>query len=178
MYLLVGQRMWDGAIPYVDIWDRKPIGLFLIYAASAELPIDAIVAYHLVALAAAVVTAGCIAMLVRTFAGPKAALAAAILYLVWLSLIGGRGGQSPVFYDLPMVLAAWLTWQTLAGRRRGGGRGDAAGRRRAPDQAYRGVRRRVLRSHAGGRVMAAPPQSRTRRSRRRGLRGRRLAPDP
>ena len=46
MYLLVGQRMWDGAIPYVDIWDRKPIGLFLIYAASAALPIDAIVAVH------------------------------------------------------------------------------------------------------------------------------------
>ena len=120
MYLLVGQRMWDGAIPYFDIWDRKPIGLFLIYAASAALPIDAIIAYHLVALTAAVATAGCIAMLVRPFAGPKAALAGAILYLVWLSLIGGRGGQSPVFYDLPMVLAAWLTWQTLAGRRRSG----------------------------------------------------------
>ena len=32
-YLLVGDRMLHGALPYVDIWDRKPIGLFLIYAA-------------------------------------------------------------------------------------------------------------------------------------------------
>ncbi|MDB5738237.1 MAG: hypothetical protein JWO65_1905, partial [Sphingomonas bacterium] len=25
-YLLVGDRLLHGAIPYVDIWDRKPIG--------------------------------------------------------------------------------------------------------------------------------------------------------
>jgi hypothetical protein len=29
-YLLVGDRMLHGALPFVDIWDRKPIGLFLI----------------------------------------------------------------------------------------------------------------------------------------------------
>lgn len=120
MYLLVGQRMWGGAIPYVDIWDRKPIGLFLIYAASAALPIDPVIAYHCVALVAAVATAGVIAMFARRFAGAGGALAAGIVYLVWLSLIGGRGGQSPVFYDLPMALAAWLVWRTLAGERRGG----------------------------------------------------------
>ena len=28
-YLLVGDRMLHGALPYVDIFDRKPIGLFL-----------------------------------------------------------------------------------------------------------------------------------------------------
>ena len=33
-YLLVGDRMWHhGDLPFVDIFDRKPIGLFLIYAA-------------------------------------------------------------------------------------------------------------------------------------------------
>ena len=32
-YLLVGDRMIHGAIPFVDIFDRKPIGLFLIYGA-------------------------------------------------------------------------------------------------------------------------------------------------
>ena len=36
-YLLVGNRMLDGAVPYVDIWDRKPIGLFLIYMASSAI---------------------------------------------------------------------------------------------------------------------------------------------
>ena len=37
-YLLVGDRMLHGAVPFVDIWDRKPIGLFLIYAATRLLP--------------------------------------------------------------------------------------------------------------------------------------------
>lgn len=31
-YLVVGDRMLHGLLPYVDIWDRKPIGLFLLYA--------------------------------------------------------------------------------------------------------------------------------------------------
>jgi hypothetical protein len=118
MYLLVGQRMWDGAIPYVDIWDRKPIGLFLIAAAVRGLPGDAVVAYHLLALAAAAATAGLIATAARRVARPGSALAAGLLYLVWLELLGGRGGQSPVFYNLAVVGAALLTWDTLAGRRR------------------------------------------------------------
>jgi hypothetical protein len=117
MYLLVGQRMWDGAIPYVHIWDRKPIGLFLLFAASRVIPGDAVVAYHLLALAAAIATAGLIAQFARRFAGPYGALAAGLLYLVWLELLGGRGGQSPVFYNLAIVAAAWLAWDTIAGRR-------------------------------------------------------------
>ena len=118
MYLLVGQRMWDGAIPYVDIWDRKPIGLFLIAAAVRGLPGDPLVAYHLLALAAAAATAGLIATAARRVARPGGALAAGLLYLVWLDLLGGRGGQSPVFYNLAIVGAALLAWDTLAGRRR------------------------------------------------------------
>ena len=120
MYLLVGRRMWDGAIPYVDIWDRKPVGLFLIYAATQALPFDPVVAYHLVAGAAAVATAGLIAGLVRRLGSPAGALPAGLLYLVWLELIGGRGGQSPVFYNLLIAAAAVLVWRAVAGRRRTG----------------------------------------------------------
>ncbi len=118
MYLLVAQRMWDGAIPYVDIWDRKPIGLFLIFAGAAGLPGDAVVAYHLLALAAATLTAGLIAAFAHRFATPVGSLAAGLVYLVWLELLGGRGGQSPVFYDLPILAAAILTFDTATGRRR------------------------------------------------------------
>jgi len=120
MYLLVGQRMWDGAVPYVDIWDRKPIGLFLLFAATQTLPVDGVVAYHLVALAAAAATAGLIADFVRRLGKPAGALPAGLLYLVWLELIGGRGGQSPVFYDLPMIAAAIVTWCAIVDRRRTG----------------------------------------------------------
>lgn len=37
-YLYVGHAMAGGAWPYADIWDRKPAGLFFIYALPGLLP--------------------------------------------------------------------------------------------------------------------------------------------
>jgi hypothetical protein len=109
-YLLVGQRLLDGAVPYVDIWDRKPIGLFLLYAGAAALPGDDILGYQLLATAVATATAIVIASGARAIGATRSgAFAAALAYLIWLSLLGGRGGQSPVFYNLPIALAARLT---------------------------------------------------------------------
>jgi hypothetical protein len=31
-YMLVADRLLTGATPYLDIWDRKPLGLFLLFA--------------------------------------------------------------------------------------------------------------------------------------------------
>ena len=113
MYLLVGDRMWTGAIPYVDIWDRKPIGLFLIYALARSPGGDAYLGYQLLALAAAVATAGIIAALARRVASGAAGLAAGAVYLVWIELLGGRGGQAPIFYNGFVAAAALLTWLAL-----------------------------------------------------------------
>lgn len=109
-YLLVGERMLNGAVPYLDIWDRKPPGLFLLYAGAAALPGDDILGYQLLATAAAAATAWGVAIGARIVGASRAGgFAAAVAYLIWLSLLGGRGGQAPVFYNLPMVLAALLT---------------------------------------------------------------------
>lgn len=108
-YLLVGDRMLHGALPYIDIWDRKPIGLFLIFAAIRLLPGDGILAYQLIATGFAAATAWCVWRAARmTGATPSGALAAGIAYLIWVSLLGGRGGQSPVFYNLLMAAAMLL----------------------------------------------------------------------
>lgn len=124
-YMLVGQRMWDGALPYVDIWDRKPIGLFLIYAITAALPVGPVLGYQLVATLFVIATAWLIWRMAREVAGAGAALAGAMAYVAWLPLFGGIGGQSPVFYNLPVALAAWLTFRLVSGNtaaltRRGG----------------------------------------------------------
>ena len=109
-YLLVGDRMLRGAVPYVDLWDRKPVGLFLIYAAMRLLPGDGILAYQIVATLFAAATAMLVAKGARMLgAGRLAALGAGLAYLVWLPLLSGRGGQSPVFYNLFMTGAALLT---------------------------------------------------------------------
>src|SRR5882757_1607087 len=63
-YFVVADAMRHGALPYVDIWDRKPIGLFLIYLPAALAgPVAGIYIYQMMALAAVLLTALIIARL-------------------------------------------------------------------------------------------------------------------
>lgn len=109
-YLLVGDRLRSGHLPYIDLWDRKPIGLFLIYAATRLIPGEGIVAYQVAATLFAAATAMLVARGARELdARPVAAFAAGAAYLIWLPLLSGGGGQSPVFYNLFIAGAANLT---------------------------------------------------------------------
>ncbi|WP_298690025.1 hypothetical protein [uncultured Sphingomonas sp.] len=116
-YLLVGDRMLHGALPYVDIWDRKPIGLFLIYAAIRELGGSGILQYQLVATGFAIATALVVERLAARWAGPRGSRMAALLYLLWIPLLTGQGGQSPVFYNLFVALAALSVCRAAESRR-------------------------------------------------------------
>ena len=107
-YLLVGERMRDGLLPYVDVWDRKPFGLFLLYWLIATLGKGSMIAVHLAAGISAATTAMLIAVIARHWAAPLPAGLAAIAYLAGLEALAGGGGQSPVFYNLPMVAMAAL----------------------------------------------------------------------
>lgn len=100
-YFVTAQRMLDGALPFVDIWDRKPIGLFLIYLPAAALGVPTgIWAYQMMALASVVLTAMLIHRMACRAGWEAGALPAAMLYIVALNLADGQGGQSPVFYNL------------------------------------------------------------------------------
>lgn len=114
-YLLTGDRMLHGAIPYVDIWDRKPVGLFLLYAAIRLLGGDGILAYQIVAAGFVAATAVVIALLARRISSPGAALIAALAYVPALAMNGGAGGQTPVFYNLLMALAALVIVRRIEG---------------------------------------------------------------
>ncbi len=119
-YLLVGDRMLHGALPYVDIFDRKPIGLFLLYAGARALGAlvgeGGFLAYKLVATGFVVATAYGVQRVARAFAPPMAAIGAAILYILWLNLMEGEGGQSPVFYNALILVAATLTLRAVERR--------------------------------------------------------------
>jgi hypothetical protein len=125
-YLLTGDRMLHGAVPFVDIWDRKPIGIFLVYAAIRLLGGDGIVQYQIVATLFAGATAFVIGLMALRFANLRGALFAGIAYLGWLLVFDGSGGQTPVFYNLPMAAAAAIVLAATApgvsrGRLIGGG---------------------------------------------------------
>ncbi|MBZ6378097.1 hypothetical protein B5C34_01555 [Pacificimonas flava] len=106
-YLLFGEMMTQGALPYVDVWDRKPVGLFLLYAVFALFG-DGLLAYQLGALLAAGGTAMLICAAAMRRTGPAVAAAAGIVYLLALEFFMGGGGQSPIFYNLPVMLAFLL----------------------------------------------------------------------
>lgn len=107
-YLLVGDRMWQGALPYVDIWDRKPIGLFLIYAFARAFGGEGVIQYQILASLFAGSTAGVIWIMARRSANNLASFLAGLCYLFWLNMFGGGVGQSPVFYNLLIAIAALL----------------------------------------------------------------------
>ncbi len=106
-YLLVGDRMLHGALPFVDIWDRKPVGLFLIYAAIRLLGGEGVIEYQVVATLFAAATGFAVARMARHVTGAHGAAAAGVVYVLYLGVFGGEGGQSPVFYNLLVALAAW-----------------------------------------------------------------------
>lgn len=109
-YFVVAKAMWHGQLPYLDIWDRKPFGLFLLYMPAAALPLPwGTLAYQALALACVVATAVLVARFAERAGWGRGAMAAAIAYILWLNLLNGASGQSPVFYNLPVAAAAWLT---------------------------------------------------------------------
>lgn len=118
-YLVVARAMWHRDLPFVDIWDRKPIGLFLIYLPAAALPLPwATYGYQVTAFASAVGTAWIIARLADRAGWRAGGTAAATAYLLWLSTLGGVGGQAPVFFNLPMAAAGLLIIDADGKRRR------------------------------------------------------------
>ncbi len=120
-YLLTGDRLLHGALPYVDIWDRKPVGIFLLYAGVRLLGGEGIYQYQVVATLFAAATAFLIAQMATRFTNGRGAALAGASYLLWLLIFDGAGGQTPVFYNLFMTgagaLVLWLVAAETSPRR-------------------------------------------------------------
>lgn len=114
-YFYTAQRMLDGALPFVDIWDRKPIGLFLIYLPAAAFgPTLGLWVYQAMALASVVLTALLIVRLSEHAGWGEGGMVAALLYIFMLGFGDGQSGQAPVFYNLITALAMWLALPCVA----------------------------------------------------------------
>ena len=117
-YFLAGGRLLHGALPFVDVWDRKPIGLFLIYAGAYAIGGGSVIAYQILATISAAATALLIRSLALHVADRRTAWIVAAAYLLYLMIFSGAGGQSPVFYNLPMTCAVLLLANDIEGHER------------------------------------------------------------
>ncbi|WP_226016850.1 hypothetical protein [Novosphingobium sp. FKTRR1] len=104
-YLLVADRWAHGALPFVDIWDRKPVGLFVLYRLFLLVPIDPVLSYQLFGIASTAATALVIERLARKIAPPTAAWQAGLVYVFAMPGFSCAFGQAPVFYNLLMAMA-------------------------------------------------------------------------
>ena len=93
-YLLVGDRMLHGALPFVDIFDRKPVGLFLIYAAIRLLGGGGVIQYQIAALFFVVATAALLYKFASRLTSQFGAISAAFAYILWLNITEGHHGLS------------------------------------------------------------------------------------
>ncbi|MDE2302682.1 MAG: glycosyltransferase family 39 protein [Sphingomonadales bacterium] len=98
LYSLIGQRMRLGAIPYVDLWDRKPPGLFALFWLAHAIGGDGPAAYQGLGLLACLGGALCVWRLARRMTGPGTAAFASGLYPLLMALYGSESGQSEVFF--------------------------------------------------------------------------------
>jgi hypothetical protein len=110
--------MHHGALPYVDVWDRKPFGLFAIYYLITGIS-PAPIAYQIAASLFAAATAAVIAALGARWTKPVGGLLAGVCYLFWLAPTQGFGGQTPLFYNLFIAGAALLLVRSRQHLKRG-----------------------------------------------------------
>ncbi|QPC97953.1 ArnT family glycosyltransferase [Qipengyuania soli] len=107
LYSLIGLEMTHGALPYVDLWDRKPIGLFALFALAHLIGGPGPVAYQVLAALFTVGGAWMTYRLARSLVDRITALGAGLLYIFLLSIYGSQSGQAEAFF-VPMMLCMAL----------------------------------------------------------------------
>ena len=97
-YSYVATAMLDGQVPYVDIWDRKPVGLFLLYAGAHALLGREAWAYLAMANLFACIGAWLTYRIAAVLASRPTGWVAALLYLIAMTVFGCRGAQSELLF--------------------------------------------------------------------------------
>lgn len=111
LYLVVGDRMLHGQMPYVDMWDRKPVGLFAFFALIRMLGGTGIWQYQLVAAGCVGITASFIWTIARRQVAAAPAFVVAFAYVLLLNVLNGTGGQASVLYNAFTACAAWAAFR-------------------------------------------------------------------
>jgi hypothetical protein len=108
IYSLIGWRMTHGDLPFVEVWDRKPFGLFAIFALAHALFGPGPLGYQIVACVAALIGALFVYALARPLVDRVSATIAGTLYLMLMAAYGSYSGQSEIFHAPMMLAMLWL----------------------------------------------------------------------
>jgi len=105
LYSFIGWRMLHGELPFVDWFDRKPFGLFALFAIAHAIGGPSAMAYQALAMLFTLGGALLTCHLARPLADRTGAAIAGAFYVVLMVAYGGPSGQSEAFF-VPMMLVA------------------------------------------------------------------------
>ena len=108
LYSFIGSRMLDGELPYVDHWDRKPFGLFAIFALAHAIFGSGPEAFQIAGGIAMFVIGAITFAIGRQLVDATTALLATILALLLILLFAGSFAQSETFYLPVLLVMVWL----------------------------------------------------------------------
>ena len=117
-YFYVAEQMHKGATLYIDVWDRKPPGLFALYYLFVGIA-DDVRSYQIAATLTVSLTAFLIFRMARIFANFQGSLFAGFVYLIMLGPFQGFGGQAPIFFNAFVTGAALIVMRALPRLRAG-----------------------------------------------------------
>lgn len=117
-YMLAGRRLLDGAVLYVDVWDRKPPTLYLTYAILTAFP-DPFLAVQLAGAVCTVLASYGLYRIAWTYTNPQGSLLAGAAYAVLTMQFGGGTAEVPILFAPLMVAGAWSLVTALPGLSRG-----------------------------------------------------------
>ncbi len=108
LYSFIGWRMTHGDLPYVQVWDRKPFGLFAIFAFAHWLLGPGAIAYQVLGCVAVFIGALFVYALARNLVNRASATVAAVLYVFLMARYGSYSGQTEEFHTPIMLAMLWL----------------------------------------------------------------------
>jgi hypothetical protein len=98
LYTVIGAQWGRGLLPYADLWDRKPPGLFLIYAVAHGLGGPSPAAYQALAFTACLIGGWQVWRLALRLVDARTAALAAPLYPALMAVFDSFSGQSEIFF--------------------------------------------------------------------------------
>ncbi len=110
VYAYIGQQILRGEIPYRDVIDIKPPGIYYLYAIGIYLFGDKTESIRLFTAFYSLFTIGAVYLTARCLRGVPTALSAALIYCTYSTLPHLHGGSSntEVFLALPLVLSIYF----------------------------------------------------------------------
>lgn len=110
LYRLIADSLVRGHAPYVEFWDRKPVGIFMILAAVQEILGPSILATRIATSLIIALGAAFLSGIGRALfpSRPSAGLLGGILYVVFSVRFGGAGTNTELVFMPLNIVGLWL----------------------------------------------------------------------